>query len=43
VADMGKNRNAHRVLVRTTEGKRPLGKLRHRWELNIKINLPDKV
>jgi len=42
VAHMGENRNAHSVLVRKTEGKRPRGRLRRRWESNIKINLTDK-
>ena len=32
-------RNAYRVLVRKPEGKRPLGRLRHRWEDNIKMDL----
>jgi hypothetical protein len=27
-------RNASRVLVRKSEGKRPFGKPRHRWEIN---------
>jgi len=26
-------------LIRKPEGKRPLGSHRHRWEVNIKINL----
>ena len=29
----------HRVLVRKPEGKRPLGRPRHRWEDNIKMDL----
>jgi len=29
----------HRVLVGKPEGKRPLGRLRHRWEDNIKMDL----
>jgi hypothetical protein len=29
----------HRALVGKPEGKRPLGRPRHRWEDNIKINL----
>jgi hypothetical protein len=31
-------RNAYRILVRKPEGKRPLGRLRCRWEYNIKMN-----
>ena len=29
----------HRVLVGKPEGKRPLGRPRHRWEDNIKMDL----
>ena len=29
----------HRVLVWKPEGKRPLGRPRHRWEDNIKMDL----
>jgi len=29
----------HRVLMGKPEGKRPLGRPRHRWEDNIKIDL----
>jgi hypothetical protein len=32
-------RNAFRVLARDPEGKRPLGKPRDMWILNIKIDL----
>jgi hypothetical protein len=32
-------RNAHGVLVRKPEGKRPLGRERHRWEDNIRMDL----
>jgi hypothetical protein len=39
VARMGQGRNAYRVLVAKPEGKRPLGRLRHRWKDNIKIDL----
>jgi hypothetical protein len=35
---MGK-KNAYRILVGKPEGKRPLGKLRRRWEDNIKMYL----
>jgi len=34
VARMGEGRGVHRVLVGKTEGKRPLGRARHRWEDN---------
>jgi hypothetical protein len=36
---MGEDRCVHRVLVGKPEGKRPLGRPRHRWEDNIKMNL----
>jgi len=32
-------RDAYRVLVRTPEGERPLGRPRHRLEDNIRIDL----
>lgn len=35
---MGKKRNARGVLVRKTEGQRPLGNFRRRWEDIIRIN-----
>jgi hypothetical protein len=39
LAHMGEGRGVYRVLVGKREGKRPLGKLRHRWEDNIKMDL----
>jgi len=39
VARMGEGRGVHRVLVGKPEGKRPLGRPRHRWEDNIKMYL----
>jgi hypothetical protein len=38
---MGKKRGAYRVLVGKPEGKRPLGRHRHRWEDNIKMDLQE--
>ena len=38
-AYMGENRGVYRVLVGKSEGKRPLGRPRHRWEDNIKLDL----
>jgi hypothetical protein len=38
---MGEDRNAYRLLVRKSEGKRPLGKPRRRWVDNIKMDLLD--
>jgi hypothetical protein len=35
-ACLGKERNGYRILIRNPEGKRPLGRHRHRWEDNIK-------
>jgi hypothetical protein len=36
---MGEKFNAYRILVGKPEGNRPLGRPRHRWENDIKINL----
>jgi hypothetical protein len=35
----GQRRDVYRVLMGKPEGKRPLGRPRHRWEDNIKKNL----
>jgi hypothetical protein len=39
VARMGEGRGVYRVLVGRPEGKRPLGRPRHRWEDNSKVDL----
>jgi hypothetical protein len=39
VACMGERRGAYRALVGKPEGRRPLGRPRHRWEDNIKVDL----
>jgi hypothetical protein len=36
---MGEGRGVYRVLVGRPEGKRPVGRPRHRWEDNIKMDL----
>ena len=36
---MVEGRGVHRVLVGKPEGKKPLGRLRRRWEDNIKMDL----
>ena len=41
MASMGEGRGVHRVLVGKPEGKRPLGRPRHRWEDNIKMNFKE--
>jgi hypothetical protein len=41
VVRMGEERGVHRVLVGRPEGKRPLGRPRHRWEDNIKMDLQE--
>jgi len=35
---MGDRRGAYRVLVGRSEGRRPLGKPRHKWNNNIKMD-----
>jgi hypothetical protein len=41
VARMRAKRGAYRILVRRPEGRRPLGRLRRRWEDNIKMDLQE--
>jgi hypothetical protein len=36
---MGEERKVYKVLVGKPEGKRPLGRPRHRWEDGIKMDL----
>jgi len=38
---MEERRGVYRVLVGKPEGKRPLGRLSHRWEDNIKMDLQE--
>jgi len=38
---MGERRDAYRVLVGKSEGERPLGRQRHRWDDDIKIDLQE--
>ena len=41
VVHMGESRGVFRVLVGKSEGKRPLGRPRRRWEDNIKMDLQE--
>ena len=41
VVRMGERKGIYRVLVGKPEGKRPLGRCRHRWEDNIKMELQE--
>jgi hypothetical protein len=41
VAGMEEGRGVYRVLVRWPEGKRPVGRSRHRLEGNIKMDLTE--
>ena len=38
---MGERRGVHRVLVGKSEGKKPFGRPRRRWEDNIKMSLQE--
>jgi hypothetical protein len=39
----GEKRNAYRLLVGKPEGKRPLGRPRHRWVDNVRVDLGENV
>jgi hypothetical protein len=41
IANMGQKRHACRVLMGKSEGTRPLGRPRHLWENNIKMDYRD--
>jgi hypothetical protein len=41
VACMGEERKLYKVLVGKSEGKRPLRRLRHRWEDGIKMDFEE--
>jgi len=41
VTRMGEKRGLYRVLVGTSEGKRPLWRPRRRWEDNIKMDIQE--
>jgi len=41
VARMWERRGVYRILVGRTKGKRPLGRPKHRWEDNIKMDLQE--
>jgi hypothetical protein len=36
---MGEERHVYRVLIGKPEGKRPLGRPRHRWKDGIRMNI----
>jgi hypothetical protein len=38
---MRERRGVHRVLVEKPDGKGPLGRLRRRWEVNIKTDIQE--
>jgi hypothetical protein len=41
VVHMGRGRGVYRVLMGKPEGKRPLGRPRHGWEDNIRLDLQE--
>jgi hypothetical protein len=43
VARVGEMRNAYNILVGKSERKRPLGRHRHRWEDNIRMDVRERT
>jgi len=43
VASIGERRGSFKVMVWKTDGNRPLGRARRRWEDNIKVDLQEIV
>jgi hypothetical protein len=41
VVDMGEMRNSYDIMVRKPEGKGQLGRHRHKWEDNIRMDLTE--
>jgi hypothetical protein len=41
VGHVGEKKNVYRLLVRKPEGKRPLGRPRHGWVDNIRLDLEE--
>jgi len=41
VARIGEDRGVHRMLVGKPDGKRSLGRPRHRWKDNIKMDIQE--
>ena len=41
MSHVGEGRGVYRVLVGKSEGKRPLGRPRRRWEDNVKMDLQE--
>ena len=41
ISGMGERRGVYRVLAEKPEGKRPIGRPRHTWEDNIKMDLQE--
>jgi hypothetical protein len=40
---MGEMRNAYNIFVEKSEGKRLLGRHRHRWEDNIRMDVRERT
>lgn len=38
---MGEGRSVYKVLIGMPEGRRPLGRLRRTWEVNVKTDLTE--